>query len=313
MSSTPRRCSVAALFAMVIGLFTFSAGVARAAPLTDCTAHRGTIVAVDFGHWHGPIVRGCGLDQSTGYDLLHAAGFTTAGDAHDGPGFICRLGDASFHHGTQYPTPSEDACIVTPPASAYWSYWLALPGRNQWTYSAIGPMGDRPKPGEVELYTFGGTSISGTSGSGVPAFSPDSLREHGSAPTHKTTTTETHTTSSTTSTTTTSTTSTTTAPTTTTAATSTPATARPATRHAPPRRRPRPRRRRRSASALGGPASTPRSSTTSTAATPPVVAAKPTSERTSAGSPVPLIVGICLAAALCAGAGWTAWRRRRYE
>jgi hypothetical protein len=45
----------------------------------------------------------------------------------------------------------------------------------------------------------------------------------------------------------------------------------------------------------------------------PVVAAKPTSERSSAGSALPLVIGLCLAIALCVGAGWTAWRRRRYE
>jgi hypothetical protein len=301
LSSTPRRRSVAALVAIAFSLLTFSTAAARAASLSDCTAHRGTIVAVDFTHWHGPIVRGCGLDQATGYDLLHAAGFTSAGDEHDGPGFICRLGDAAFHDGTQYPTPSQDACIVTPPASAYWAYWLALPGRNQWTYSPLGPMGDRPKPGEVELYTFGATSVSGTSGSGVPTITPDSLREHSSALAPKTTTTQTHTTTSAT----TSTTATRTATSTTSTATTTTSTAaaKPPATPARPRRRPRAR-----------PTTTTAPTQTSpTATAPPVVAAKPTSDRTSSGSPVPLIVGICLAAVLCGGAGWAAWRRRRYE
>ena len=66
-------------------------------------------------------MRGCGLHPSSGYALLHAAGFSTVGDNHDGPGFICRIGNGAFAGGAQYPTPAEDACILTPPAAAYLS------------------------------------------------------------------------------------------------------------------------------------------------------------------------------------------------
>jgi MYXO-CTERM domain-containing protein len=150
--------------------------IAAAAPLKDCTSTSGTVVAVNYGHWGGPVVVGCGVKQSSGYNLLHAAGFTTAGDLHDGPAFICRLGDRAFRHGTQYPDPSQDACVVTPPSSAYWSYWLALAGQNRWSYSQLGAMADAPKPGEVELWTFGGTNIAGTRGSGLPTLTPNQVR-----------------------------------------------------------------------------------------------------------------------------------------
>lgn len=243
-----------AVLAAAAGLITVFPGAARAAPVADCTAHRGTIVAVDFAHWGGPIVRGCGIGQPSGYDLLQAAGFTTAGDQHDGPALICRLGDQTFHHGTQYPTPSEDACIVTPPASAYWSYWLAPAGQGRWTYSPLGPMGDVPQPGEVELWTFGATNIGGTSGPGVPAISPSRLR----APSVS------------------------------------------------------------SAGATVRPTRTPTAtSTTKTttrgpgASAPPILAAQPARPPTSSGSAVPLIVGLGVAGALCGGAGWAEWRRRR--
>ena len=132
-----------------------SAPEASAAPISQCAPHLGTIVAVDFEHWGGPIVRGCGVGQRSGYDLLHAAGFTTAGDQHDGPAFICRLGNAAFHAGTQYPTPGQEDCVLTPPAAAHWSYWLAPAGQNHWTYSQLGAMSEVPKPGEVELWIFG--------------------------------------------------------------------------------------------------------------------------------------------------------------
>jgi hypothetical protein len=151
---------------------------ARADPIGNCTTTAGTIVAVDFSHWGGPIVRGCGVDSTSGYALLHAAGFSSAGDAHDGPAFACRIGNEAFQHGTQYPTPAQDACILTPPAAAYWSYWVAPAGQNRWTYSPRGATSDVPKPGEVELWIFGGTNIGGTTGSGVPSFSPDTVRAH---------------------------------------------------------------------------------------------------------------------------------------
>jgi hypothetical protein len=206
----------------------------RGVPISRCTAHTGTIIAVDFAHWGGPIVRGCTLRQTTGYRLLHSAGFTTAGDQHDGPAFICRFGDTAFHRGTQYPTTSQEDCILTPPASAYWSAWLAPAGQNHWSYSQLGAMSEAPKAGEVELWTFGGTNIAGNKGSGVPQFTPDQLRSSNDRV------------------------------------------------------------------ALGS-------------GEPRLVDALPTKEQASSGSAAPLVIGICVALALCAGAGWTVWRRRRYE
>jgi hypothetical protein len=333
-----------AVCAVLGGVVLLSSARADAAPLADCTSHRGTIVAVDFAHWGGPIVRGCGIEQPTGYDLMHAAGFSTAGDAQDGSSFVCRIGDAAFHHGTQYPTPSEDPCIETPPGSAYWSFWLAPAGQNTWSYSSLGPLGDVPKPGEVELWMFGGTTISDTGGSGVPHFSPSTLRATtatgttttpgatttGTATTttaRATTTTPRATTTRTATTTTPAATSTTTA-TTTHAATSpastaprtTPAAHAGAAVHAPghpPGSARRPGHRsaaagRQTVTALTPAAGTPVAADAKTTA-PVVVASLPTRPRGSSGSAVPLVVGICLALALATGAAWTARRRRRYE
>ena len=240
-----------------------------------------------------------GVDQPSGYALLHAAGFTTAGDAHDGDAFICRIGDQAFDDGTMYPTPSQDACIATPSTSAYWSYWLAPAGQNTWTYSPVGPMGDKPKPGEVELWMFGGTNIGGTRGSGVPRFPPSTLRAAKAAPTTHTTTPP-------------STTAHTTATTTATRAASAPvkrvrtahrstAKRRTVTRRRQPRR---PARKGSGAPALGRRAA---------AGFVPVVSAQPTGARTSPGSSGPLVIGLCLALVLAAGAVWIVWRRRRYE
>jgi hypothetical protein len=143
--------------------------------VSGCTSTTGSIVAVDYGPWGGPIARGCDTaSPAHGITLLTDTGFTTAGDQHDGPAFLCRIGSPWFDSGTQYPTPATEACIVTPPAAAYWSYWLAQPGSDTWEYSPLGAYSDVPKPGEVEAWVYGGTNIEGTDG--LPTFTPDQVR-----------------------------------------------------------------------------------------------------------------------------------------
>lgn len=288
-----------------------------AAPISHCTTHSGTIVAVDFQHWGGPIVRGCGTGQRNGYELLHAAGFTTAGDQHDGPAFICRLGNSAFHGGRQYPTPNQQNCVLTPPSSAYWSLWLAPAGQNHWTYTQLGAMGTVAKPGEVELWSFGGTNIAGTRGSGVPQFSPDKLREHTPPPAAATHTgTTTHPTTSPTRITSPA------AHTTTTNPSPPPATRGSSTPHPHHQRVARPSpphpaatshltHHRHTSAAPAPPTATTTSTSTST--TPHLVDARSTKQPTSSSSAGPLVIGIGLVLVLCAGAAWTIWQRRRYE
>lgn len=153
-----------------------SPAFAAARPVSDCTAASGATLVVDFAHWGGPLLRACGSTPTTGYSLLNQGGWHTSGTEHDGPGFVCRIGYAGYHHGTQYPTPAQEPCVNTPPASAYWTYWQAGPGQNTWHYSQAGAPTYHPRPGSISLWIFGGTNISGTTGSAVPSMSPASLR-----------------------------------------------------------------------------------------------------------------------------------------
>lgn len=174
-----------AVVVVVVVLSGFS-GVSSAAPLPvgRCGTTSGVIVAVDMSRFGGPVLRSCGTTPTTGYALLNQGGWHTSGTRHDGPGFICRIGYASFHGGAQYPTASHEACNLTPPTSAYWSYWHANPGQHTWSYSQLGAMSYHPKPGSVDLWVFGATNTEGTNGSGVPTISPDSVRNAaGGAPT----------------------------------------------------------------------------------------------------------------------------------
>jgi hypothetical protein len=173
-----RRAATAGIILILAAMTVVSAGpaAATARPLSQCTAATGAIVAVDFGHWGGPVLRSCGTTPTTGYALLNQGGWQTTGTEHDGPGFICRIGYSGFRQGAQYPTPSQQACVQTPPASAYWASWQAAPGQDSWTYSQYGAMSYHPEPGSVSLWVFGATNLAGTAGSAVPTISPDRLR-----------------------------------------------------------------------------------------------------------------------------------------
>jgi hypothetical protein len=261
---------------------------AGADPITACTPSRGTVVAVDFGHWAGPVVRACGVDDASAYELLHDGGFTTTGTQHDGPGFVCRIGSGAFRSGTQYPTPPQDPCVNTPPASAYWTFWVAEPGQNGWTYGRVGAVSYQPQPGEVEVWRFGATPTDGSSG--APPYSPATLR---AAPVTTRTTPPPpppH----------------------------PPASTRAAVPVPPPSSGTSPATR--NTTGAGQPTRTP-SAARSSAASPPadkitsstdpvVVAASPAAARPAAGSPTPALLGAAAVAVLAAGAGGLAWRRR---
>lgn len=181
------RAGAGALLCLLLTLpLTVGTGVAPASarpvasgatgdPVDQCTPARGALVAVDFGPFGGPVRRGCDLTPETGYQLLKDTGFRTEGTEHDGPAFICRIGHPTVHSGTPYPTPRDEECRLTPPTTAYWSYWVAAPGQTRWTYSTLGAMGRRLSPGDVDAWVFGGTQAGGTDGG--PAFTPDDVRQ----------------------------------------------------------------------------------------------------------------------------------------
>ncbi|WP_335934932.1 hypothetical protein [Streptomyces sp. PTD5-9] len=173
---------LAAALALTAAALGATAGPATAAPqpMGRCTTTSGVVLAVDFSHWGGPVYRSCGTTPTTGYELLNQGGWRTVGTGHDGPAFICRIGYSGHLNGKQFPPPAQEDCVLTPPASAYWSYWHADPGADDWEYSQLGAMLHKPKPGSVDLWIFGGTDIEGTKGR--PKVTPDQLRAHNTRP-----------------------------------------------------------------------------------------------------------------------------------
>ena len=282
---------------------------AGADPIGECTTTSGEIVVADFAPWGGNIERGCADPLTTGYEALQQAGFTTAGDEYDGTAFICRIDND--------PPPSQDPCITTPPPSAYWSYWHADAGQSTWTLSQLGAQTYQPPPGSVDAWVFGAGS--------QPSFPPSAVRATNSEPTEPSTTT--------------------------TVATSAPTSTVPGTGTVPPGPGPSgaapPAGATRSSTPSGGsptssttggtattsPGARP-TTTTSTAAAkgaqgstgsggngmggdsgaaPKIVDVSPSSVvvKSATGSPIALIVGGVLAAAVAGGAALIAWLRRR--
>jgi hypothetical protein len=165
-----RRLLPVAVLLCCSGILGTGTASATALPIQDCTTTSGVIVAVDFSHWGGPVVRGCGSTPTTGYQLVNQGGFATTGTAHDGPGFICRISYRGFNGGTG--EPADQKCLTTPPASASWSYWNANPGQSSWTLSPTGAANTDPPGGAVQAWTFGGS----------PNFSPAAVRAQNSSP-----------------------------------------------------------------------------------------------------------------------------------
>jgi hypothetical protein len=128
-------------------------GVTRAGPAGAspgaCSTKDGVTVAIDFGDLataDPPITRTAVVcapgSPDSGFGALTAAGvgFTSAARS---PGFLCRIAGR----------PSNDPCINPSPATAYWSYWLAVRG-GTWCLSPVGAGNRKPPPGTVDGWAF---------------------------------------------------------------------------------------------------------------------------------------------------------------
>lgn len=276
---------------------------ASADPVAACTTTAGVVVAVDFRPFGGQVQAGCDLTLTNGLDALEAAGFTPTGTSQYGLAFICLIDGY----------PQNQGCTSTPPASASWSYWLAAPGTNRWTFSADGAESTTPQAGSTEAWTFGSSGPDDK-----PDFTPRQVR----ATTTTTTTTTTSTTSSTS----------TTAPTTTT----TSGIGGPPTTTAPANGRGSGQSGHVGAGIGGTDAASGGTSVTTHAVTTPtvngdttspttagstqdgsggltVIAASPVSsdQHGTSGSPLTAVIAVLAVVALGGSAGIIAWRRRR--
>lgn len=128
---------------------------ARPANAAACPSTTGVTVVVDFTKLGGGVVVACDpVDPATGIAALQGAGFTVTGTQRFGLAFVCRINGK--------PTPTQDACVVTPPSTAYWSYWHAA-RHGTWTFSTSGATSYNPAPNTVEGWAFGAGTAPGIS------------------------------------------------------------------------------------------------------------------------------------------------------
>jgi hypothetical protein len=113
-----------------------------------CPAKTGVTVSVDFTAFGRGVHTRCAPGaQASGLAAMQHAGFTPAGTSRYGFAFICRINNL--------PTPTQQACVTTPPATAFWAYYHALAGATTWTYSTLGATSYKPPLGSIDAWAFG--------------------------------------------------------------------------------------------------------------------------------------------------------------
>jgi len=150
-----RLGSLLLVVALLAGAVAATTPRVRAASDGACSGTTGVTVVVDFHQLGGGIVVRCANGTpANGFDALAKAGFDVVQPSNM-PGFMCRIDGL--------PGPDRDACVNTPPANAYWSYWNAAAG-GTWKYGQTGPGSRTPAPGTVEGWSWAQDSA----GSGAP-------------------------------------------------------------------------------------------------------------------------------------------------
>ena len=145
---TPMSVVMIAIAFVATGLTQSGSATAIADPdWSDgaCTDNVGITIVVDFQELGGGVnVRCAPGPAANGLDALDRAGVAWEGTLRF-PGFVCRVAGL--------PSPDDEACANTPPADAYWSYWIA-PRGGDWCYANVGPNSRKPPPGSIEGWSF---------------------------------------------------------------------------------------------------------------------------------------------------------------
>lgn len=152
-SAVPVQSCVGPTVALANAATTASPTVTRklAGTAGHCPGATGVTVAVDltaFGK--GVKVRCAPGAPATGIAALQKAGFTPVGTTQSGLAFVCRING--------FPTAAQQACISTPPPTAYWAYYHALAGATTWSFSTLGAISYHPPQGSIEAWAFGNSA-----------------------------------------------------------------------------------------------------------------------------------------------------------
>jgi len=123
-----------------------------------CPDDDGVTVVVDFQDLGGTTLVRCapGSQTRTGLQALRDAGFQVDGVQRWGEGFVCRIESrpsATERLRVQGAEDYREACVDTPPASAFWGYWQAEEG-GSWQYSQTGVKNSAAAPGSFQGWSF---------------------------------------------------------------------------------------------------------------------------------------------------------------
>ncbi|MCW2844857.1 MAG: hypothetical protein JWN22_2773 [Nocardioides sp.] len=146
-------------------VLTAAAGaVAPLAPASAaaCTSADGVTVVVDFHELGGGVRQVCdtgGAGRSAAAQLTES-GFTLTRVQRQ-PGFICRVNGA----------PSEDPCVNTPPADAYWGLWWSDGKSGSWSYASQGVDSLKVPEGGYVALSWNGSATRSAPGA-APASHP---------------------------------------------------------------------------------------------------------------------------------------------
>ena len=123
------RPRLAGLVAVALAAAAGLVGLASAPASAALCSGNGVNVVVDFNGLGGGVQKGCAPNGAnrTGDYVFPAAGFALT-YARNQPGFVCRVKG----------TPSNDPCLNTSPANAYWGLYWSDGKSGTWKYSSTG-------------------------------------------------------------------------------------------------------------------------------------------------------------------------------
>jgi hypothetical protein len=150
MRLRPSRVTIGAIL-WIVGTAILALGIVPAVTMADEPQQVG--LAVQFGDgrvetWCVPIQG----DEIRGDDLLLLSGLDVVVDASSGMGItVCRIEDEGCNH------PAEHCFCQCMGGGdcAYWNYFYREAGAEAWTYSALGAVLRKARPGAVEAWVWG--------------------------------------------------------------------------------------------------------------------------------------------------------------
>lgn len=152
------RAFAAAAALLVGAVLPLTAAPAQAHTVGEvCEDATGTTVVVDFTDLGGHVQAGCAEDSAgmTGMQALERAGFDVEAITASGITGPCRIDDQPSAtepievDGRDY----TEKCQKFPPASAYWSYYVA-PADGAWAYAKKGADANKVVTGGYEGWRF---------------------------------------------------------------------------------------------------------------------------------------------------------------